>query len=175
VDSLKALAKSRKQKDIQETLLTAEKGSCQDALKPMEDIVMTSLSHHDSFDPEIHMEWINLFRENNYADFINSESRLDILAKTYQMLKQRDIKSVFFINPLHPQIRQLIKEKSLEETFNRWKSELRQVIPDLVDLTKEEYGYTDPQYFVINDPSHYLPQAGERFINEILLGIDSNK
>lgn len=110
-------------------------------------------------------EGIPYLEENHYRDYRFSEVRLDRLRQLRRTLADREIPYVAILNPMNEAVRARIRERAdLEPMFQRFKTELHQIFPDLIDLS--ESVYSDKHGFYKLDPLHFKPETGTRFLNE---------
>ncbi|MCA9400123.1 MAG: hypothetical protein KC713_00750 [Candidatus Omnitrophica bacterium] len=120
------------------------------------------------FHPEKFISWIELFQNRNYNHYQLSTRRIEKIVQTYRLLESRGIKTMIFINPLHPQIKNLIINTPLKKTYHQWILSLQKEIPRLYNLSDPVWGFGQTTQYKINDPSHYTAQTGAAFINIIL-------
>jgi hypothetical protein len=110
---------------------------------------------------------LKTLRENHYHDVHYSDRRLEILRRLKTTMAERGVKFLVFINPLNVAVRALIRELA-EQDFQRFRQDVRAILPDIYDLTGEEFESRD--FYYRHDPYHYTTLTGGCFINHILAG-----
>jgi len=111
---------------------------------------------------------LDLLRRDTFNNFNYSVKRLGYLKKIKALLQERGIKLVVFINPENDVVLDLIRSMPAGGQFDRWKADLREIFPELVDLTAEPRLSEHAHYFR-HDPYHYLPSTGTTIIKEYIL------
>jgi len=111
---------------------------------------------------------IPYLEEHHYKNYLFSEERLDRLRRLRRTLREREIPFVAILNPMNDAVRARIRERpDLEPMFQRFKTELRSIFPDLLDLSESRFA--DKHGFYKLDPLHFRPETGTNFLNEIVI------
>jgi hypothetical protein len=81
-----------------------------------------------------------------------------------RLLRQRGVPCLAFVPPLHQDLADHLKTSPNRQDFERWRTEVRKIFPDLVDLSMSPYG--NAENFFKTDPLHFKPDIGTRMLNE---------
>ncbi len=113
-------------------------------------------------------EGIPYLEQHHFKDYRFSEKRLAALESLKAVLAERGIPLVVILNPMNEAIRARIRERpDLERQYERFKTEMRSVFPDLLDLTEGPAAAKAGFYKL--DPLHFRPETGTRFLNETVI------
>jgi len=123
-------------------------------------------SAEPAFDPKEYNKWMKHLRGREFHPARLSKVRMIYLERIKDLLDKRNIKHIFFINPIQEDVYALIKNSGSYDDFDLWRRTLKERFPEIRDLTQGRY--FKKSFFMINDPSHYKAQTGAQFINEIL-------
>lgn len=110
---------------------------------------------------------LKLLRSRHFAEVQYSERRLRVLARLRDLLERRGIAYAVFINPLNQAVLETLESLPAHADFQRLRRDLRQIFPDLIDLSESEWSKAE-NYFRY-DPYHYLPEVGAAFVNRAVL------
>jgi len=111
---------------------------------------------------------LDLLKRDTFNDFDYSVGRLDYLRKIKRLLAERGIRLVVFINPEHEVVLDLIRSMPAGEQFDDWKEDLREIFPDLIDLTAVE-SLQEREHYYLHDPYHYKPKTGTMIMRDYIL------
>jgi len=109
------------------------------------------------------------FRDYRYARFAFSEMRVERLRALRDWLEERGVRYVVVLNPENAVLQREVVDADpfLRETFERYQREMRMLFPGLIDLSKSRYAAKKGYFY--EDPQHYLPATGARFMNEVVI------
>ncbi len=93
--------------------------------------------------------------------------RLTFLRKIADTLRERNIRCVLVVPPIHEDAARAIEARHLQPQAKAWVDAVRMIFPDLLDLSMTPYGAADG-YFA-RDPVHYKAVVGARFMNEVVV------
>lgn len=103
---------------------------------------------------------------DRYRNYIRSDRRLATLVPLREWIDANEVTPVAFLNPLHPEIRELLESHGRGEELAAVRAAIRNVFPDLVDLTRSEW--SAPEGFFRHDPYHFKPETGAAFLRPLL-------
>lgn len=83
-----------------------------------------------------------------------------------QILDEKKIACVAFINPMHRMSWDLLKSSPSYPKYLEWKEEMRRIFPNLVEFGPEEF--SAPEDYYKFDPGHYKPDTGAAIIETVL-------
>lgn len=102
-----------------------------------------------------------------WEHFRFSEERYACLLRLRDLFRERGVRVVVVLHPLHERSVHILRHSSAQPLFEAWLVRLRQDFPDVVDLTDSHY--SRPEHFFVADPVHYTPEAGVIFMNTLVL------
>jgi hypothetical protein len=111
-------------------------------------------------------ETLNYWRTHTLFDFRYSQERLEILRSIKALLQERKIPYIIFINPENERLMDLIRTVGLYPLNLRFRRDVRDIFPDLVDLSESKWKAVD--YYRKKDPGHYFPEIGAEMVNEMI-------
>ncbi len=121
----------------------------------------------DREDPQRANWAINKFNED-FASYSRApEFGMASFKRIAQTLRQRGIRCIVFIPPLHGEISGRLAASPGAARLQRWKNELATIFPEIIDLSHSKY--SDPAGFFKSDPVHFKPQIGVEFVNREIL------
>ena len=92
---------------------------------------------------------------------------MEPLRRIAQTLRERRIRSVAFIPPIHEALSRHLLASTNYARYQLWKQELQVIFPELLDFSTGPW--TRSENFFKNDPLHFKPQAGVDLINQEIL------
>ncbi len=95
---------------------------------------------------------------------LQSPHRLSFLHKIAETLRERNIRCVLVVPPIHEEAVRHIEALHLQQECKAWVDDVRAIFPDLLDLSSSPYGVA--RGFFARDPLHYKAEVGIRFMNE---------
>jgi len=110
---------------------------------------------------------LDKLKEINFNKYKFSYSRLEYLKKIKMLSEERGFRLVVFLNPLHPEVLNLVKSEDLLTFFELFLNESKKIFPNLADFTQGKY--SKREYFYKHDPYHYKPEIGARMIQDLVL------
>ncbi|MGE9296666.1 MAG: hypothetical protein ACQKBV_10295 [Puniceicoccales bacterium] len=110
------------------------------------------------------------FREHArwFVDYEPSPERMAYLEKLADLFRERGIPVVVVLAPMHEESLALMDGTPAAEIESRWKSKVRALFPQTIDLI--DSGYSAPENFFPADPTHFRPEVGVEMINREVLG-----
>lgn len=102
-----------------------------------------------------------------FRGYAYSERRAAAVARIRDWARDNCVPLVAFVNPLHRDVRAMFTEVGVEADFRRFQAMLREVFPDLVDLSGPDYA--DPDLYWRREPFHYYPATGTIIFERALL------
>lgn len=102
---------------------------------------------------------------DRFVDFSISKRRLLILSDIKQWGENSGVKIVWWINPYHEDVLNLLKSYHNAE-INMLPDMIKNIVGDVIDLSE---AYPDRCNYWADDPYHYLPSVGNRMmLNNVL-------
>lgn len=109
---------------------------------------------------------IEYWRVHTLFQFQYSEARLDVLRSIRDLLEQRAIPYIVFINPENVRLMDLIKEMGLYEQNLRFRRDVLSIFPQSVDLSESRWA--NVEFYLQKEPGHYLPDVGAQMVNDMI-------
>lgn len=110
-----------------------------------------------------HTEKITSFSKN-IARFRISTKSQNSLQRLKQLLSKRTNKTIIVFNPINRILAD--KDGNMDAILAKLSSNIRDVFPKMYDLSRSQYANADRHYKF--DYSHFTPDTGVSFVNEIL-------
>jgi len=129
---------------------------------------MESKNERDAKQTDIdYAETLAVLQQSHYNNIIFSTRRIQVIGRIRDLMRERGVKTVFFWNPINVAILDMIfKDSSKQAFYQRAKGEVREVLPDIVDLNESRYSRMEAFYKF--DPVHYYPATGACIVRALL-------
>ncbi|OHE71393.1 MAG: hypothetical protein A2007_02795 [Verrucomicrobia bacterium GWC2_42_7] len=120
------------------------------------------MQHFDTENVTIFNEKVNQIA-TEWSHYKFHENSLNYLKKIKNLLESRHIKLITYIEPVCEPIMAIVKKSDGYQEWQKWKVAVKQIFPDIVDLSESAYGKRE--YFFRIDPCHFRSETGIAFLN----------
>lgn len=118
------------------------------------------------FDSPQYEKTLKFLSKSHYANFQYSQHRVSVLNNIKTLMADRGIRLTVFINPLNQEVLSLLKTKPAQSDFGRFRKDVAEVFPDVVDFSESRWSAPNNYYY--SDPWHYRHTVGAAMINGLI-------
>lgn len=111
-------------------------------------------------------KYLGKLKRITFCKYRYSSERMQVIGKIATEAKQRGARLVTFLNPVNPAFFNMFKELGIEKDFHRWRREMKEMIPGIIDLTDAPFSKAENFYW--NDPAHFTLSTGKKLLELVL-------
>jgi len=112
---------------------------------------------------------LDMISNNHFRRYQFSKKRMEYISKTSEMLRDRGIPYLFFINPIYHDVYSMIMNSENKPIFMTFQNQLQDILGEsLIDLSYNQYSFNDSFGESGGDFYHYTPKTGTKFVDAML-------
>lgn len=96
-------------------------------------------------------------------------AQMSFYRKISETLRERGIPCVVVVPPLHEAVMRHIEARQLQGAYQSWLDGVKSLFPNVVELSSGSY--SSAASFYKADAAHFKPDAGVRFMNEVVVPV----